>query len=33
MHNGIDYYVHMFESKFISEYSRENIETFIVIAF
>jgi len=32
-YNGIDYFVHMFESEFTSEYSKENIETFIRLAF
>ena len=32
-YNGIDYFIHMFESEFTSEYSKENIEAFIRIAF
>lgn len=32
-YNGIDYFVHMFESEFTSEYSKENIDAFIRLAF
>ena len=32
-YRGIDYFVHMFESEFTSEYNKNNVETFIKIAF
>lgn len=31
--SGVDYYIHMYESEYTIEYNKENIETFITLAY